>query len=440
MLLKVFLACLICSSNAFSPRSREAKNSKLLNWSGSQVEESSSPLDLASAEEMETDQLMKSIAALNEAEMARENFRLLDRMLGQKSRRGKEGQDLLDPLELRLLEGADDQMDLERQGSVRQVDNVEVGDEELGSGEEETNSIEGAGEEEVRCIKKVMQVEETVWENRVRCEHRFSEKCHDTYITDYVPTQEEECQTSFKKNCHITYKPTRFTDTVEVCNEGLEKVCSNTTVGEEVCRTHYETSCETRFKEHEVEQDEPVCKMVTERKCRDVQVPVSLPSEEESRRRRQAGEEEGEEQQGVLSLGQECEDWPVQRCTLEKKNVKKVNPETACRKIPREICAPSNCEFQPAKKVCREEQQDLIQNIPTEDCNLEPQEDCRMETVLVPRLILQPNCIKVPKEVCVEAKVNPKKVKKPVIKEWCYKPSDLQSPSSRLALSQIFAN
>ena len=38
------------------------------------------------------------------------------------------------------------------------VDNVEVGDEELGSGEEETNSIEGAGEEEVRCIKKVMQV------------------------------------------------------------------------------------------------------------------------------------------------------------------------------------------------------------------------------------------------------------------------------------------
>jgi hypothetical protein len=29
-------------------------------------------------------------------------------------------------------------------------------------------------------------------------------------------------------------------------------------------------------------------------------------------------------------------------------------------------------------------------------------------------------------------------VKKPVVKEWCYKPSDLRNPSSRLALSHIF--
>ena len=54
----------------------------------------------------------------------------------------------------------------------------------------------------------------------------------------------------------------------------------------------------------------------------------------------------------------------------------------------REICAPSNCEFKQAEKVCHEEEQDSVQNIPTEDCNLEPQEDCRMETVLVPRYIL----------------------------------------------------
>ena len=62
-------------------------------------------------------------------------------------------------------------------------------------------------EDEVRCINKVMQVEETVYEEKVKCQHTFSEKCHDTFITDYVPTQEKKCETSFAKNCHITYKP-----------------------------------------------------------------------------------------------------------------------------------------------------------------------------------------------------------------------------------------
>ena len=56
-------------------------------------------------------------------------------------------------------------------------------------------------------MNKVMQVEETVYEEKVKCTHKFSEKCHDTFITDYVPTQEKKCETSFEKNCHITYKP-----------------------------------------------------------------------------------------------------------------------------------------------------------------------------------------------------------------------------------------
>ena len=62
-------------------------------------------------------------------------------------------------------------------------------------------------EEEVRCINKVMQVEVTVYEDKIKCQHTFTEKCHDTFVTDYIPTQERKCETSFDKNCHITYRP-----------------------------------------------------------------------------------------------------------------------------------------------------------------------------------------------------------------------------------------
>jgi len=316
--------------------------------------------------------------------------------------------------------------------------------------------------DDVRCVKKLMQVEETVYEEKVKCQHTFSEKCHDTFITDYIPTQEKKCETSFSKNCHITYKPMMFEEDVEICNEPLTKTCNNNTIGqgEIVCNTHYETICETRYKEHEVTQDEPVCEMVIEKKCKEVTIPVP---EINFRRRRQAddpdaaggppgltsgdlGPDLGPQDNGdlaaggdsLVSIGEECEEWPVQKCTLQEKVVKKSTPDTACEKIPKEICAPSNCVVGVSTKKCRTETRALLQNIPTEECDLEPQENCKMETVLVPRLVQQPNCIKVPKEVCVNERVNPKKVSRPVVKEWCYKPSDLKEPTSRLALSQFF--
>ena len=33
------------------------------------------------------------------------------------------------------------------------------------------------------------------------------------------------------------------------------------------------------------------------------------------------------------------------------------------------------------------------------------------------------NCVDVPKEVCVRMRTNPRKVKRPVIKKWCYVPT-----------------
>ena len=48
-------------------------------------------------------------------------------------------------------------------------------------------------ENKVKCVEKVMQVEEIVHDNIIKCSHSFTEKCHNTFITDYAPSQEEKC-------------------------------------------------------------------------------------------------------------------------------------------------------------------------------------------------------------------------------------------------------
>ena len=132
-----------------------------------------------------------------------------------------------------------------------------------------------------------------------------------------------------------------------------------------------------------------------------------------------------------------CEEWLVQKYTPEKKTVTKTTPETSCEKYPRKVCATSNCVFVKSEKTCREETRSLVQNIPSEDCDLEPRETCKLETVLVPRLVEKPNCVQVPKEICVDIKANPRKVTKPVIKEWCYRPSDFATASTKEALDLV---
>ena len=71
---------------------------------------------------------------------------------------------------------------------------------------------------------------------------------------------------------------------------------------------------------------------------------------------------------------------------------------------------------------------------------IEPQQQCKHVTKLVPQLQVinidrntifhlatmqeVEECVDVPKEICTRSRTNPKKVKKPVIKNWCYQPSE----------------
>merc|ERR1711872_470085 len=56
--------------------------------------------------------------------------------------------------------------------------------------------------------------------------------------------------------------------------------------------------------------------------------------------------------------------------------------------------------------------------------SLEPQRTCKHVTKLVPKLEPTEECVDVPKEVCTRSRTIPRKVKKPVVKKWCYVPTE----------------
>ena len=73
---------------------------------------------------------------------------------------------------------------------------------------------------------------------------------------------------------------------------------------------------------------------------------------------------------------------------------------------------------------CYDKVQTVVQDAPKEQCSLEPQRTCKHVTKLVPKLEPIEECVDVPKEVCTRSRTNPRKVKKPVVKKWCYVPSE----------------
>ncbi len=48
-----------------------------------------------------------------------------------------------------------------------------------------------------------------------------------------------------------------------------------------------------------------------------------------------------------------------------------------------------------------------------------PKRSCEDQVTMVPDLVPNDRCVDVPREVCTMQKVNPRKVRKPVVKTWC---------------------
>jgi len=264
-------------------------------------------------------------------------------------------------------------------------------------------------EDEKRCIDKVEMVEETEYDNVVKCDHSYDKRCHTTYVTNFVSQQEEECDDNFRKNCYIEYEQIAFNESVEVCRTPLVKDCD--IQGPEVCRTEYESECWTRQEVHEVEDDVVTCNTEKEEKC-------------------------GNSTEGYTT-STKCRKVPREVCTTEKKLVKKYNPVTACTKEPREMCAPAGCGLKEGFEECFDKTKTIVQDAPKEKCSLEPQRTCKHVTKLVPKLEPKEECTDIPKEVCTRSKTNPRKVKKPVVIKWCYNP--VQQPGGAKLLDNLRA-
>ena len=85
-----------------------------------------------------------------------------------------------------------------------------------------------------KCIDKVEMVEEIQYDNFLKCEHSYDNRCHTTYVTTYESQQEEECKENFKKTCYIDYEQIAFNKTAKVCREPLGKNCE--VRGKSICR------------------------------------------------------------------------------------------------------------------------------------------------------------------------------------------------------------
>ncbi|QQP39088.1 Uncharacterized protein FKW44_019857 [Caligus rogercresseyi] len=250
-----------------------------------------------------------------------------------------------------------------------------------------------------RCIKKVVHVKETVYDRGVECHHKLKKKCHLTYVTDYHSAPEEKCETNFKKKCHITFTQEPHTEKVKKCHTPFEKKCGPGHKGKEICKTIYENICETKYEEYDLDEDKPVCKVIEEERCKtkDVEL-LHIPHHPGDR---------------PYAKKEVCEKWPVKKCDIEKVHSKKIHPKTDCKKVPRKVCHPTDCEMVPGKEICYEDEVTKLQAVPHEECDLEPHKDCKTESTLVP------------KEICVDTKKNPKHIVKPIYKNWCYDPREL---------------
>ena len=61
----------------------------------------------------------------------------------------------------------------------------------------------------------------------------------------------------------------------------------------------------------------------------------------------------------------------------------------------------------------------MLVEVPREECSVVPQKKCRKVSKILPSLQVETKCVRVPKEVCATSRLNPRRVRRPVVRTWC---------------------
>ena len=183
-----------------------------------------------------------------------------------------------------------------------------------------------------RCIKKVIMVEETKYDDNITCKHDYKEQCYTTYVTDFRPEQKKNCEENFRKQCTIEFQKKALFETVTVCHIPLELQGD----GPCLCKIVFESICTTRYEEHEVNDDSADCSTIQEESCEVVN--------------------------HGYSSKEECRKWPRTKCRIDTQTNKKYIPETSCEKIPRSLCGKGSIVV-PRPKICVDNKQIFVHRV-----------------------------------------------------------------------------
>ena len=259
------------------------------------------------------------------------------------------------------------------------------------------------------CVFKESSVKSIQKDPVLECTHKQVEKCHYTYVTEFLPNQEEVCEENFEKKCQITFKKMSSVETVKKCYTPLEKVCGGGENLGDPTLPSYGNAPPSSY----------------------------LPSGGNGGSRGngngggRGGNNGGRSNGNGGGAQEECKTFYESSCTTKyvEKQPGKFVGDTKCEKLPIELCG-QGCTVQPGPEECHDKDITTVVDVPEEVCDLNPRKLCRTVTRLVPQLKPTHECTLIPQEVCQLKFSTPEQVEKPLMTKWCIDPNAEVEPDT----------